>query len=356
MHIYVYIYIIMISNNFDTLGDYFNKKYQGSQDSYFEKNKNRLILENQPYDKFNDYVYDEIKVIKQNSGHRVIYNIVRGISELDAMISDIDIILPIDSSIQEDPDIDKIIQRIEILIGGLRGDQICNVKQLIVTNWLYNRNIRYVNNNIILPLSFWITTNKIPLYAIDYNTIPICIEYNPIYSKSNIDNVKFYAKKYKIPQNELRNLRSISYEIMSVQTEYTGQEDYIKGVNKYRLDFTHPVFMFSIYGINKPIDKSLIKNIKVEFNDETFYDGDITTLEELKKINNINIDPIVIIFSNTFNREQIYNNQTINFSMIDEPTLTIKTEQEGDNIIGISALDINLVKIACGMMGFLYSK
>ena len=125
------------------------------------------------------------------------------------------------------------------------------------------------------------------------------------------------------------------------------------------MGFIHPVFLLHINGI----DKTKIKNIKLLVDSYIIADG-VEEFNNMKKIycenNNYNeIDSNIVIFGNTFNKNNFYLNSALNFSTIVHwpAQLIIDVDEiDEDSGINITALNYNTVRFASGKAGLRYSK
>lgn len=186
-------------------------------------------------------------------------------------------------------------------------------------------------------------------YCLFFDTIPIYQhEYHEAIITVNIDSeilgndIKINAKSYALNNNGYKKLpKKIYMDYLTIQNQ---NDNFVikKGINIIRLNFRHPGFLLYFYGCNK----EKVKNIKLKFNYQIYYDGPISNLDS-------DIDPniSVIIFSDNFDKKNLYLNKAVNFSMMSYVSLIIDTEQSEESEIYIGLLSYQVVKSMNNMLG-----
>ena len=373
----------------------FSAKYRGIPDDHIDKlrESNTSTFKNRFFSNCKNYIckyekidtvsgivrdlnhYDVIAKINDTVKNADNYSVPRTLNYLDSIIShcknkkreleidsinifrkhrrhvfvivdpEVDMIMDIDMEI-ENPDnlrVQDIIVSVNILIGGSETSRICDMTH---HHFLGDRKIKFDNNKIIFPLTSF--DDMIPLCYIKYNVVRIEVVFKNacLYS-----DVSFYCNKYTLHECD-RNIEHRNIAFSHIMSQYHDYEtDLVQGINNLKLYFCHPVYLLYFYGL----DKAKIKNIKLIFDDDVYYDGNVETLEDIKRKNNIIFEPIVIFFSETIKlNHEFWQNSTINFSRINKTRLIIDTNEIESNI-RIVALNLNTYNIFSEMFGVCYS-
>ncbi len=263
--------------------------------------------------------------------------------------------------------VNDLIKRIEVVVHGhQRIDRIENdIETIINTNaelFRSNRKIRLFGDTLIVPL------HVAPFH--DCNLVSPSLEYHRlevnIVCTRKLD-MELYADCYYIDNPHRRRiLYDERQEFVTVQHQsYWNRDPGVvrHGKNTFRLNFTHPVHCIYFWGF----DKTKVRRITLNLNDlknpdyphlsenpPIYYDGDITPLEYYKMGKGITAEPIMIFFSDMdmYNRPQ----STVNFTRLDNPVLTIETDQEEETPLNLVGLNIHAFHTSCGMMGMRYVK
>lgn len=258
---------------------------------------------------------------------------------------------------------DKItIRRIEFTIDGSDFGKVCFTgAEKIIYNLMQKKVINHENKYVIqFPFFDMIPLLKLTDSKIVFWILAECAntEENNIY-KNFFNDIDIYGKKYILKDDNQRQLLiNEPSEYIIIHNQYCGEESVKTGINRYKLGFVHPVFLLHINGI----DKTKIKNIELLADSHIIADG-VEEFDNMKKIfcenNNYNeIDSHIVIFGNTFNKNNFYLNSTLNFSTFDRPAQLIidVDEIDEDSEIFISALNYNTVRFASGKAALRYSK
>lgn len=327
-------------------------KYLNAQDEHIQNLLKHDIttFEDHFHKKFNenDYVCEYTKLDYTSNGKN--RGVIVLLNTCD-IVSDIDIVIPTIYN-------KNFIRWIDFEINGSQIDKVYfnGITENIIYN-LMQKKVINIENKHVIPIPFFM--NMIPLLKLKKSEIRFWIETNDEYADI-FNNIELYGKKYTLKSDNMRQLlineEKKEYMIIQIQTQFTG-EDYInKGINKYKLPYNHPVFLIHFDGINK----TNIKNITLTFDDEIIRSGK-DEFDDVKKIfgenNYDNIDSNIIIFDNTFNKNNLYSNHTNNFSTIDCARLIIDIDEvHADSVISITAMNYNTIYFASGTMALTYSK
>ena len=284
-----------------------------------------------------EYEYKEIPATKYVSNDRIRFRL----DNLN-VVSNLVILISKDMS-KDISQKDDIFESIEIEGGGARLDKIYP-KSMHITNWLYNSTNKYtddyIHEYIHVPLSFYLTTKKLPLFALKYHSIDININFHDkLYDRKLLEGVKLYGNVYNVDQLYMDNFNYKDIEYKIVQTQFTGTECITKKCNKYRMDFKLPIFMLCIYNTSS----CLITSIKLDL-DGTEYKVDNLNNCDTNLFEN---NPIIITFDK-LDKVNIFNNKTINGNCIDRFTLIVEIDDEtkitDNNVLYIFAFNYNSAK------------
>lgn len=214
--------------------------------------------------------------------------------------------------------------KIKLEIGGSRIESYNDLIQQKICKSL--------NKNDILFF------NTIPLYHLEYHNVVLYLIFNNF--DENINDIKLIANGYNLTEKAKEKLpKNIIMEYLTIQNQYC-EKNIRNGINNLDLYFCGPTFLLYFYGC----DKDKIKNVKLLFDNEIYYNGSINNL-------NSDIDSIVsvITFSNEFDKNNLYLNNRVNLSKVDNIRLVIESEKNA--IIKIGTLSYNSIISASGMLG-----
>lgn len=347
-------------------------KTYGSQDSWIKSLNNdifdarKTLLKDCQYQRV--YKTLDFKNVQKQSNCCFKYTID---STCD-LIHNVDVYIPK----KEEFRLNDLVYSIEILIGGQRIDKIyasqCEKKGDIETllntsaELLHSRRkVEYTDTYIIIPLHLApFHDSNLVFPSCEWHEMVISIEgaFSELY---NPKDFQIYAECYYVDEQTKYRLKNTLQEFPTYQniTYYGDSHVLKKGINKFKLNFNHPVHSIYFWGF----DKTKIKRITLTLNDYTcykntpeivyntdYYDGTLEPLEYSKKSRGISAEPVFIFFSDTTIYERP--KSTINFSRLDCPILTIETEQEDEPEFYLNGINIQGYRCSCGMFGLIYSK
>jgi hypothetical protein len=202
-----------------------------------------------------------------------------------------------------------------------------------------------------IPLSY--PFNMIPLFGEKKVSVRIWIQF---YTEHDIGKVELFAKKYVITNMEKKEqLMNLSGSYLMYQLQYTGLEAFTE-ITKNRLNYNHPICAMIVYGL----DYSKIKSVSLLLNDEVYCKNTVEELQEIKKRNGFDNDMLMIFMGETFDRNNIYRNTTVNFSRTDKRYLVIETDEvrtkEEDDGFMNACINFNIVRVARGKFALEFSK
>ena len=272
-----------------------------------------------------------------------------------------DFIEDINIVIKKQKGVEYKIGQITLDIAGMRIVRLHDTTQLNVLNSVYRQHTvedkRITEDTITIPCTF--TNRIIPLVRLYHHEVRIqcTIAYKKLPESTGLD-VELYGNIY-ILNLPLRRQLCQSQNFFNtttriIQNQCTGAEKIKRGTNHIRLNFNHPVFLIYFYGI----DQAKINNVQFVVNGETVYDRSIRAQEEpIYRLFDDDKDTSFIYFSKKFNFDDLYNNDTINFSRIEKAVLVIDTDQDDDDAtVNIVGLNYGIARTAGGMYGLAFSK
>lgn len=272
--------------------------------------------------------------------------------------------------------------KITFEIAGMRVHKLHDTTQLNVLNSVYRQHTVEDEDTITIPCTF--TDRIIPLvrlyhhevciqFEITYKTLPEPIENQGTGTSKEWDSqldIELYGNMYYLNPTLRRQLFQsqdfFNTTTRIIQSQCTGAENIKRGINHIRLNFNHPVFLIYFYGI----DQAKINNIQFVVNGETVYDRSIFLRdrsaqgtdsaglpeEPICRLFDDDKDKTFIYFSKTFDFDDLYKNDTINFSRIEKAVLVIDTDQDDDATVNIVGLNYGIARTAGGMYGLAFSK
>jgi hypothetical protein len=333
-----------MSDNFFNLGGLIPLTTKGPQDDYMMNKKDDNLF-NIKKNLLQDYhvLYHKIPIDLKWKSKNILNIIIK---------KNCDLINHLDLMFNKIVDINTTIKSIEVLIGGQRFD-ILNVldldTQIRTLCKIFNRSIKVINNKTFIPLimaPFYDTNLIVP--TLEYHEIIICIVFYEEQDK-NID-INLYGNTYFLNIDNYKYIKNNGYEMITIQNQYLGEKNLIKGINSLNLYFNHPMYLIYLWGF----DKAKVKNIKIEFNKINYYDGSIEALQNFQYNKELQeMDPLIIYFS----QEKVGTPtiSSVNFSRIDTAKIIIDTDEENCDIY-IVGLNMQVVKFCNEMYGLVYSK
>jgi hypothetical protein len=336
---------------------------KGPQDVYFNHesafadyfNKKKDLLHKGKYQSVYGKI-GEIKFDQEKKGHKFSITLDRTCCDL---IDKLDIVLKNPNKLS----INDIIVHYESEIGGQRIDRVgggidCDVIDTwIKTNYeLFYKKKKdnfQVGNKIFIPLFLapFYEHNMMPLVALKHHEVKINVWMKEGFlTESTNDGIEIWGYKYYLDTEPRTRIKQMPHEMCTIQNQYTGSETMKYGINKFRLNFNHPVHTIYFWGF----DKNKVRNVTLTLNGIKFFEGSIEVLEHLKYNKGYSFEPVAIFFSQDDFKDRC--GGTINFSRIDNAQLIIETDEEIDTEIQIVALNFQILRIMSGMAGLAYSK
>jgi len=267
-----------------------------------------------------------------------------------------DFIEDINIVIKKQKGVEYKIGQITLDIAGMRIVRLHDTTQLNVLNSVYGQHTVEDEDTITIPCTF--TNRIIPLVKLYHHEVRIqcTIAYKKLPESTGLD-VELYGNMYYLNLPLRRQLcqsqNFFNTTTRIIQNQCTGAEKITRGINHIRLNFNHPVFLIYFYGI----DQAKINNVQFVVNGEIVYDRSIRAQEEpICRLFDDDKDTSFIYFSKKFDFDDLYNNDTINFSRIEKAVLVIDTDQEDDATVNIVGLNYGIARTAGGMYGLAFSK
>ena len=237
------------------------------------------------------------------------------------------------------------IEEISVLYGGQRFDRAFSWEQLQINMKIFKQKWSCNGDNYMIPLCISpFYSHLLAQPSTQHHKLEIYVNFKQKYTGP----IELYANMfYFIERKKLYN----EHEFVSFQTQYTGEEKLVKGVNKFKLHYNHPVCLLYFYGF----DKSKIKNIKFILDNNIYYNGTIHELDHIKENYGYgDIDATMLIFAIPQKPHEIKNG-TINFSRIDYPEIEIETDEDEADF-HIFGLTVQAIRYSSGMYGVVFSK
>jgi hypothetical protein len=292
-----------------------------------------------------------------------------------ALLRQCDFIEDLNIVIKKQKGLEYQFGEITLEISGLRVQRLYDTTQLNVLNSVYGQHTVEDEDTITIPCTF--TNRIIPLVKLLHHEVRIKIEIihktlpEPIENQGTGSHkewerqldVDLYGNMYYL-NLQLRRQLFQSQDFFNtttriIQSQFTGEDNIKRGINHIRLPFNHPVFLIYFYGI----DQAKINNIQFVVNGETVYDRSIFLrdrsaqgTDSIGLLEEHDNDKTFIYFSKTFDFDNLYNNETINFSRIEKVVLVIDTDQEDDATLNIVGLNYGIARTGGGMYGLAFSK
>jgi hypothetical protein len=283
---------------------------------------------------------------------------------------------------------------LELSIGKQRIVRLHDATQVNVFNSLYGKKIIEDEETMVIPCPFInismfkFTHHEVQLYFSMFykkkNESDSCIEPEiEIHGTNYYLNIDQFLRLVKEPSYWAEQNRIIQSQCV-LERNSKREHPIQKGINRIHLRYNHPIFLIYFYGI----DKSKIKNIKLTFGtyakdsseriEDVVYDSSVslrftpgnlscgkesTFHSDSALVHGLidqegfdgNNDATFLYFSNKFNFDDLYANETINFSRVYEPVLVIDTEQE-IGVLCTVGLNYGIGRTMSGMYGLAFSK
>lgn len=313
----------------------------------------------------------------------------------------------------------SIIKKVELLIGGEVIDTIDgNWLDIYSEFYLENSkkegyyemiklsnsidNYRFNDNmNLYIPLPFWFCRNignSLPLIALQYHDIVVNVYLRPlnecIYKADindkpknvNILNTNLYCNYIFLDTKERKHFAQNTHEFLVTQHQNNSNNNIRYGNNSLKVDlnFNHPVKsiywtlqntesqkinLWHEYSLNTEkirvnSKKEILKSVEMFVNGmERFSERESEHFRLIEPYNFNNVIPNKFIYTYNFctNPNSYQPSGSINFSRIDNSSMIFKfnmnSNVDKDNIIDIKifAINYNILRIANGMGGLLFS-
>ena len=268
----------------------------------------------------------------------------------------------------------ELIKSVELQIGGTKIDKHYG-------RWMYLWNelssdsnkdtaldaivgvstISNTTSELFVPLQFFCCRNDglaLPLIALQYHDVRLEFEFNTP-TNVTIANTSLLVNYIYLDSEERKRFAQASHEYLVEQLQFTGVESATAdSVNKYRLNFNHPVkelvwvttaasaALDTVVGIT---DALLQLNGHDRFSKQNgkYFDAVQPHTHHTSSKTGINV------YSFALNPEEHQPSGTCNFSRIDNATLTITTGTVAETYI--YAINYNVLRIMSGMGGLAYS-
>ena len=248
----------------------------------------------------------------------------------------------------------NVLKRIDVNVGYHRFDSL-NVQedldtQIRVNSAFFGRRYGVVGNKLFVPLTM------APLHSTDLvrtsgtHEVRIIVHFHENASQATIDGARLAGCVYSVDAPLRKTLFSEPHEFVTFQNQYAGVETLKRGRNEIKLRFNYPTAAMFFWGF----DKKLVTNVKLTLNALPFYDGDVETLDHFKLARGIDVDPVMIFFSQADTTTP--HRSSVNFSSINNAKLIIDTTDVNDTNLYIVTLNPHPGRYANGMYGLQYSK
>ena len=269
----------------------------------------------------------------------------------------------------------ELIKSVELQIGGTKIDKHYG-------RWMYLWNelssdsngdtaldsivgvsaITDTTSELFVPLQFFCCRNDglaLPLIALQYHDVRLEFEFNTP-TNVTISNTSLLVNYIYLDSEERKRFAQASHEYLVEQLQFTGVESATaSAVNKYRLNFNHPVkelvwvttaasaALDTVVGIT---DALLQLNGHDRFSKQNgkYFDAVQPHTHHTSSKTGVNV------YSFALNPEEHQPSGTCNFSRIDNATLTVTTKATAVEMY-VYATSYNVLRIMSGMGGLAYS-
>ena len=284
------------------------------------------------------------------------------------------------------------IKSVELQIGGTKIDKQYG-EWMYVWNQLTKKSghkdsydmilNKNSSNELFVPLQFFCCENvglSLPLIALQYHDVKLDFEFNSLVNccsntntSTKIDSASVLIDYIYLDSDERKKFAQSSHEYLIEQLQFTGIEVGNIGINKFALSFNHPCKEI-IWIVKKSGDNSSNKFINFT-NNNNIELGKNPVNSALLKLNghdrfseqsgkyfqNVQIlkhastpeYPGINVYSFALNPEDHQPSGTCNFSRIDNATLSMDLNVNGN--VYIFAKSYNVLRIMSGMGGLAYS-
>jgi hypothetical protein len=269
----------------------------------------------------------------------------------------------------------ELIKSVELQIGGTKIDKHYG-------RWMYLWNelssdsngdtaldsivgvsaITDTTSELFVPLQFFCCRNDglaLPLIALQYHDVRLEFEFNTP-TNVTIANTSLLVNYIYLDSEERKRFAQASHEYLVEQLQFTGMESATaSAVNKYRLNFNHPVkeLVWVTSEASKALDTIVgITDALLQLNGHDRFSKQTGKYFEAVQphTHHTSSKTGVNVYSFALNPEEHQPSGTCNFSRIDNATLTITTAASVAEVY-IYALNYNVLRIMSGMGGLAYS-
>lgn len=288
-------------------------------------------------------VYRKLTYLTKTTPETISFTLHR---DCDA-IANLDCILTLENP--DDVSINTILSKITVKCGGQIFDSLSAPDletQLQVNSQLFKtRTISRHGNTLVVPLIMapCMPNNLLSLLNLEFHEIEITLHTHSD-AKASI-----WGDAYYLDQPKRKSIAMEKLEMLTYQNQYKGPETLCPGINTFRLNFNHPVDVIYFWGF----DTSKVVDIKLLINHQVYIETNPTMLEVQKKRMGYTFDPLAIFFTD---HPCQHNNASLNFSRIENATLMVTTQQDGDTPMYIVGLNRQPVLIQQGKAGLRFSK
>lgn len=284
------------------------------------------------------------------------------------------------------------IKSVELQIGGTKIDkhygEWMNIWNQLTKKSGHNKSYDMIlnkngSNELFIPLQFFCCEDlglSLPLIALQYHDIRFDFEFNSLdeccsnsSTSTKIGSSSLLIDYIYLDSEERKKFAQSSHEYLIEQLQFTGIEVGNVGINKFRLNFNHPCKEI-IWVVKKSGDNSSNKFINFT-NNNNIEQGKNPVNRALLQLNghdrfseqsgkyfqNVQVlkhtstpeYPGINVYSFALNPEEHQPSGTCNFSRIDNATLNMDLNINGN--VYIFAKSYNVLRIMSGMGGLAYS-
>lgn len=243
-------------------------------------------------------------------------------------------------------------------------------------------NLGNSGGTLYIPLQFWFCRNiglALPLISLQYHEIKLNIDFRKASdcyignaSKPSITNVSLYVDYIFLGNEERRQFAQNTHEYLIEQLQFTGAETYNTPKISSELAFNHPCkeFIWVLqtearelakewydYSLNGN-DQQTIVDASIRLNGHerfTKMNAEYFNLVQPYQHHTSAPPPGVYVYSFALHPEQHQPSGTINMSRIDSAMLILSTRITGSYKLRVYAVNYNVLKIASGMGGVMFS-
>jgi hypothetical protein len=298
------------------------------------------------------------------------------------LLNRVDLVLPVIPDIADASRplaLDRIIQRIRVEIGSqcidclsVAGGLETQINTTCALMGSPHRRVRVVGGKMFVPLAMapFHDSDMAVLMALQHHELNVHVSLHADYEHP-CDGWELYANQYVLDVPARRALHGKLQEHFTLQSQYTGAETLKAGVNRFKLNFNHPIHLIYFWGF----DATKVTRVALELNGGAVYDGCIEALHNLQRARGLdvwsaepakfaghgpaNVEPTVLFFNQA--PLHLHSTATINFSRIDRAELVIETTEDvplssDSRTVHIVALNTQPIRYMAGMAGLAFSK